>query len=54
MEKTSYIMFVILTLVQTIILIKEVKLNKVLEEEIGEYIERRLYENRIMERIKQK
>lgn len=54
MEKTSYIMFVILTLVQTIILIKEVKLNKALEEEIGYYIERKLYENRIMERIKQK
>lgn len=54
MEKTSYIMFVILTLVQTIILIKEVKLNKALEEEIDYYIERKLYENRIMERIKQK
>ena len=54
MEKETFIMWLFLTIMQTIILVKEVKLNKILEEEIGEYIDRRLYENRIMERIKQK
>lgn len=54
MEKGTFIMWLFLTIMQTIILVKEVKLNKILEEEIGEYIDRRLYENRIMERIKQK
>ena len=45
MEKGAFIQYIIITIFQTIIFMKLVKLNKIIEEELNSYVEWKVKHN---------